>query len=83
MASVDINVYIIAHKNCFIRVQSARLITYNAGRAPYNVVLGPVRHRPTLSYISYTDASRRPYDMCSRMRKFLKNRPAPGQLSNC
>jgi len=33
------------------------------------------------SMLSYTDAGRRPYDMCP-CKKNLKNRPVPGRLSN-
>ena len=63
MANFDINVFIIARENsCKIdrAPYGVLLISYNAGRAPYNIVRCPAGHRPMLSY---TDAGRRPYDM--------------------
>ena len=63
MANFNINVFIIARENlCKIgRVPyGVQLISYNAGRAPYDIVLFPAGHRPMCSY---TDAGRRRYDM--------------------
>jgi len=63
MANFDIHIFIIACENsCKIdRVPyGVKLISYNAGRAPYDVVRCPAGHRPMFSY---TDAGRRAYDM--------------------
>jgi len=63
VANFDIHIFIIARKNsCKIgrAPYGVRLISYNAGRAPYDVVRSPAGHRPMFSY---TDAGRRPYDM--------------------
>jgi len=63
MANFDINVFIIAHKNsCKIgrAPYGVRLISYNAGRVPYDILRCPAGHRPMFSY---TDAGRRPCDM--------------------
>jgi len=63
MANFDVNVYIVARENSY-KIGRApygvRLIFYNAGRAPYDIVRRPGGHRPMFSY---TDAGRRPYDM--------------------
>ena len=63
MENFDIHISIIVRENaCKIdrAPYGVRLISYNAGRASYDVVRCPARHRPMFSY---TDASRRPYDM--------------------
>ena len=63
MANFDINVFISARDNsCKIgRARyGVRLISYNAGRAPDDIVRCPAGHRPTFLY---SDAGRRPYDM--------------------
>jgi len=63
MANSDVNVFIIARENsCKIgrAPYGVRLIFYNAGRAPYDIVRCPAGHLPMYSY---TDAGRRPYDM--------------------
>jgi len=65
MANFDINVFIIALKNSY----GARLISYNADRAPYDIVRCSAGHRPMLLY---TDAGCHPYDMWPRKRKLLK-----------
>ena len=78
MANFDIHIFIIARENsCKIdrAPYGVRLISYNAGRAPYDVVRCPARHR---SMFSYTDAGRRPYDMWPRKSKFLKIVRCPG-----
>ena len=78
MANFYVNVYIISRENsCKIgRVPyGVRLIFYNAGRAPYDIVRCPVGYRPMFSY---TDAGRCPYDMWPRKRKFLKIARCPG-----
>jgi len=78
IANFDVNVYIFAHENsCKIgrAPYGVRLIFYNAGRAPYDIVRCPGGHRPMFSY---TDAGRRPYNMWPRRRKFLKIVRCPG-----
>jgi len=49
MANFDIHIFIIAHENSY-KIDRApygvRLISYNAGRAPYDVVRCPAGHRP-------------------------------------
>ena len=78
MASLDINVFIIAReisRKIGRSPYGVRLISYNAGRAPYDIVRCPAGHRPMFSY---TDDGRRLYDMWPRKRKFVKNRPVPG-----
>ena len=63
MANFDIHIFIIARENsCKIdrAPYGVRLISYNAGRAQYDVVRCPAGHR---TMFSYTDAGRRPYDM--------------------
>ena len=63
MANFDIHIFIIARDNsCKIdrAPYGVWLISYNADRAPYDVVRCPAGHRPMFSY---TDAGRRPYDM--------------------
>jgi len=77
MASFDIYVFIIAREiSCKIgrSPYGVRLISYNAGRAPYDILRCPTGHR---SMFSYTDDERRPYDMWPCKRKFVKNRPVP------
>jgi len=63
MANFDINVFIIARANLY-KIGRApygvRLISYNAGRIPYDIVRCPAGHRPMFAY---KDAGRRPYDM--------------------
>ena len=57
------NVFIIARKkSCKIGLAPycVRLIFYNAGRAPYDIVRCPDGHRPIFLY---TDVGRRLYDM--------------------
>jgi len=53
MANFDIHIFIIARENSY-KIDRApygvRLISYNAGRAPYDVVRCPAGHRPMLSY---------------------------------
>jgi len=77
----DINVYITARQNllhpCKIGRASygVRLISYNAGWAPYDVVRCPAGHRPMLSY---TGAGR----YVTTQEKILKNRSVPRRLSN-
>jgi len=78
MANFDIHIFIIARENlCKIdrAPYGVRSISYNAARAPYDVVRCPDGHRPMFSY---TDAGRRPYDMWPRKRKFLKIVRCPG-----
>jgi len=63
MANFDNNVYIIAREKWFYLCKISRtpygirLISYNAGLTPYDVVRCSAGHRPM---ISYTDAGRRP-----------------------
>ena len=56
MANFDIHIFIIARENS-CKIDRApygfRLISYNAGRAPYDVVRCPARHRPMFSYTLY------------------------------
>jgi len=78
MANFYVNVYIISRENsCKIgrAPYGVRLILYNAGRAPYDIVRCPAGHRPMFSY---TDAGRCPYDMWPRKRKLLKIVWCPG-----
>ena len=63
VANFDINLFTIARENsCKIdrAPYGVRLISYNAGRTPYDIVRCPAGHRPMLSY---TDVDWRPYDM--------------------
>jgi len=78
MANFDINIFITARENsCKIgRVQyGVRLISYNAGRAPYDIGLASAdviiyRRRPaTVRYVI-------------TQKKTLKNRAVPRRLSN-
>jgi len=76
-------IFIIARENsCKIgrAPYSVRLISYNAGRAPYDVVRSPIGHRPMFSY---TDAGRHPYDIWPRKIKFLKIVRCPGDYQIC
>jgi len=78
MAHFDVNIIIIARENsCKIgrAPYGVRLIFYNAGMAPYDIVRCPAGHRPMFLY---TDTGRRPYDMWPRKRKFLKIVRCPG-----
>ena len=59
MANFDIHIFIIAHTH-LCKIDGVRLISYNAGRALYDVVRCPAGHRPIFSY---ADADRRLYDM--------------------
>jgi len=80
MANFDVNVYIIARENSYKigrALYGVRLIFYNAGRAPYDIVRCPVGHRPMFSY---TDAGRRSVRYVTTQEKILKNRPVPGRL---
>jgi len=63
--------------HCTWRVKSygVRSISYNADRAPYDIVRCPAGHRPIESY---TDAGRRPYNTWPRKRKILKIVRCPG-----
>jgi len=63
MANFDVNIFIFARENLFSIDRApygVRLILYNAGRAPYDIVRCPAGHRPMFLY---TDAGRRLYDM--------------------
>jgi len=78
MANFDINLFIIALENsCKIgrAPYTFRLISFNAGQAPYDIVRFPAGHRPRLSY---TDAGRHPYEMWPRKKKILKIVRCPG-----
>jgi len=78
MANFNIKVFIIARENsCKIgrAPYGIRLIFYNAGRAPCDMIRCPAGHRPMFLY---TDAGRRPYDMWPRKRKFLNIVRCPG-----
>ena len=78
MANVNINVFIITHEHsCKIgrAPYGVQLISYDAGRAPYDIVRCMAGHRPMFSY---TDAGRRQYDMWPRKRKFMKIVRCPG-----
>ena len=46
MANFDIKVFIIARENSY----GVRLISYNAGRTPYDIVRCPAGHRPMFAY---------------------------------
>jgi len=77
MANFDIHIFIIARENsCKIdrAPYGVRLISYNAGRAPYDVVRASAdvfiyRRRPA------------PVRYVTTQKKILKNRPVPGRLS--
>ena len=63
MANFDIHIFIIARENsCKIdrAPYGVGLISYNAGRTPYDFVRCPAGHRPMFAY---KDVGQRPYDM--------------------
>ena len=78
MANFDINVFIIARENSYKIGRApygARLISYNAGRTPYDIVRCPARHQPMFAY---KDAGRRPYNIWPLNINFWKIVRCPG-----